>query len=201
MQHSLFYELMELDGDVIPIKLDGISKELLAYGGRVGFVTIGLKPSWVENNEELEQLKEELNNKLEGMNRSSISNTNRFYQTVTQKMFEENGFETIVQKRKKNRKLLKDRYELINKKLKEAESDQFTVDPNSGGFFLFINLDPDKVKATEFADHLLKQYKVGVIPIEKPDININGIRIAYCSIDINEISEMIERIIQAFNDF
>jgi aspartate/methionine/tyrosine aminotransferase len=167
----------------------------------VGFVTLGLKPAWVENDQELEKLKEELNNKLEGMNRSNISNTNRFYQEVTQKMFEEEGFETIVQKREKSRLLLKDRYELINNKLKEVEGEQFTVDPNSGGFFLFINLDPDKVKATKFADHLLKKYKVGVIPIEKPEININGIRIAYCSIDIDEIPEMVERIKKAFNDF
>lgn len=201
MEHSLFYELMELDENIIPIKLDGISKELLAYGGRVGFVTIGLKPSWVESDGELEQLKEELNNKLEGMNRSSISNTNHFYQAVTLKMFEETGFDKIVQKREKNRKLLKDRYELINKELKKVESDQFSVDPNSGGFFLFINLDPEKINATDFADHLLREYKVGVIPIEKPEININGIRIAYCSIDIEKIPEMIQRIIQAFNDY
>ncbi|TFG00179.1 MAG: aminotransferase class I/II-fold pyridoxal phosphate-dependent enzyme [Promethearchaeota archaeon] len=201
IDHSIFYELMELDENIIPIKLDGISKELLAYGGRIGFVTIGLKPSWIQNEEELKQLKQEINNKLEGLNRSSISNTNHFYQAVTLKMFEEIGFEMIVQKREKNRNLLKNRYELINKELKKIENTEFSIDPNSGGFFLFVNLDYDKIKATEFADHLLKKYKVGVIPIEKPEININGIRIAYCSIDINDISEMVDRIHKAFNDF
>ncbi len=201
MEHSLFYELMELEEDVIPIKLDGISKELLAYGGRVGFITIGLKPSWVKTDDELRQLKQEINNKLEGMNRSSISNTNHFYQAVTLKMFQEVGFDRIVQKREKNRALLKERYEKINNELKAIENEHISVDPNSGGFFLFINLDSQKVKATEFADYLLKEHKVGVIPIQKPDININGIRIAYCSIDIGKITEMIERIKKAFNDF
>lgn len=201
IEHSIFYELMELEEDVIPVKLDGISKELLAYGGRVGFITIGLKSTWIENEEQLTQLKAELDNKLEGMNRSSISNTNHFYQAVALKMFEENGFEEIVQAREKVRKLLESRYVLINKELNTITDNSISIDPNSGGFFLFINIDPKKVDATQFADHLLKKYKVGVIPIQKPDLNINGIRIAYCSIDISKIPKMIELIRQAFNDF
>jgi aspartate/methionine/tyrosine aminotransferase len=200
MDHSIFYELMELEENVIPIKLDGISKELLAYGGRVGFITMGLKPSWIVD-EELEQLKAEINNKLEGMNRSSISNTNHFYQAVVLKMFQKTGFDEIVQKREQNRLLLEKRYELINNELKNIDVDFISVDPNSGGFFLFINLDPEKMKATEFADYLLKNYKVGVIPIEKPEENINGIRIAYCSVDISKITEMVELIKQALDDF
>ena len=36
---SIFYNLHQLDENVIPIKLDGITKELLIYGGRIGFVT------------------------------------------------------------------------------------------------------------------------------------------------------------------
>ena len=76
-----------------------------------------------------------------------------------------------------------------------------SIDPNSGGFFVFLNLNANKIKATEFADRLLKQYKVGIIPIEKLDENINGIRIAYCSIDLSEIPELIKRINSALNDF
>ncbi len=201
LDKSIFYDLLELDEDVIPIKLDGISKELLAYGGRVGFVTIGLKPNWVENDEQLEILKKEINNKLEGINRSTISNTNHFYQAVTQKMFIDKGVNKIIQKREKIKLLLQKRYELINSELAKIESSDFSVDPNSGGFFLFVNLNPNKIKAPEFANHLLKKYKVGVIPIEKRDDNINGIRIAYCSIDLEKIPEFINRINLALKDF
>ena len=198
---SIFYDLLELEGDLIPIKLDGISKELLAYGGRVGFVTIGLKRNWVDSDEEFETLKAELNNKLEGMNRSTISNTNHFYQAATQKMFSEKGMERIIEAREKVRLLLKERYELINSELSKITSPDISVDPNAGGFFLFVNINPDKIKASEFADHLLKKYKIGVIPIEKLQANINGIRIAYCSIDITKISEFIQRIKTALDDF
>ena len=201
LDKSIFYDLLELEGDLIPVKLDGISKELLAYGGRVGFVTIGLKRSWVDSDEEFETLKAELNNKLEGMIRSTISNTNHFYQAVTQKMFSEKGMERILEAREKVRQLLKKRYELMNSELSKINSPDISVDPNAGGFFLFVNINPDKIKASEFADHLLRKYKVGVIPIEKLDDNINGVRIAYCSIDIAKITEFVNRINLALQDF
>ena len=198
---SIFYNLLEIGGDLIPIKLDGISKELLAYGGRVGFVTYGLKRDWVDSDEEFEGLKAELNNKLEGLNRSSISNTNHFYQAVTQKMFTDKGMERIITAREKVRQLLKKRYELINAELSKIDSPDISIDPNAGGFFLFVNINPEKIKASDFADHLLKKYKVGIIPIEKLDSNINGIRIAYCSIDFEKIPELIKRIKSALKDF
>jgi len=200
-QRSIFYEILELEEDIIPVKLDGISKELLAYGGRVGFATYGLKRRWVDSEEEFETLKAELNNKLEGLNRSTISNTNHFYQAVTQKMFSEKGMDKIIDAREKVRQMLKKRYDLINAKLLEIDSPEISIDPNAGGFFLFLNLNPEKMRATVFADHLLKQYKVGVIPIEKLDKNINGIRIAYCSIDLEKIPELVNRIKSALDDF
>lgn len=201
IKKSIFYDLVELEEDVIPIKLDGISKELLAYGGRIGFVTIGLKPKWASSEGDLDTLKAEINNKLEGINRSTISNANHFYQAVTQKMFEEVGMDNILKEREKIRVLLQSRYEKINKELENLQNPDISIDPNAGGFFLFVNLNPNKMKASEFADHLLKKYKVGVIPIEKPQNNINGIRIAYCSIDLEKIPEIVSRISSALNDF
>lgn len=201
LNNSIFYGLHQLEEDIIPIKLDGITKELLLYGGRIGFVTIGLKPNWVTNNDELEILKNEINNKLEGINRSTVSNCNHFYQAITQKIFKENSMEQILETRNKVKDLLNERYKKINSELAEINNPNISVDPNAGGFFLFVNLNPDKIKATDFADHLLKKYKVGVIPIEKLDKDINGIRIAYCSIDLGKIPEFIKRIQLALEDF
>ncbi|MHA2131468.1 MAG: aminotransferase class I/II-fold pyridoxal phosphate-dependent enzyme, partial [Promethearchaeota archaeon] len=183
------------------IKLDGITKELLMYGGRIGFITYGLKPNWVKNEEELEAIKVELNNKLEGFNRATISNCNHFYQELALKLFKDKGVDRIISSREKVKELLKARYERINTELAKINNPDISIDPNSGGFFLFLNLNPKKMKATEFGDHLLRKYKVGVIPIEKLHENVNGIRIAYCSIDLNEIPELIKRINLALNDF
>ncbi|MFX1256744.1 MAG: aminotransferase class I/II-fold pyridoxal phosphate-dependent enzyme [Promethearchaeota archaeon] len=199
LNKSIFYDLLKLNEDIIPIKLDGITKELLMYGGRIGFITIGLKPNWIQNEEELEFLKKEVENKLEGMNRSTLSNCNHFYQALTQKIFVEMGMDKIIETRNKVKNLLKVRYEKLNSELNKIDNNNMTIDPNSGGFFLFLNLN--KIEATKFADHLLKKYKVGVIPIEKPKDNVNGIRIAYCSIDLVKIPEFVNRINLALNDF
>ena len=198
---SIFYTLHELKEDIIPIKLDGITKEMLLYGGRIGFITIGLKPQWVNNKEDLLALKSELNNKLSGLVRTTISNSNHFYQSLTIKLFEDVGMDGLIKKRDKIKKLLKDRYEKINEEFRKIDNSNISVDPNAGGFFLFVNLNPEKISANKFADHLLKKYKIGVIPFEKHNDRINGIRIAYCSIDLTKIPEFVSRINLALKDF
>lgn len=200
LERSLFYKVQQLPEDIIPIKLDGITKELLFYGGRIGFVTIGLKVNWVRNDEELDKLKSQINNKLEGINRSTISNANHFYQKVAINMFQDFGMEQIIRSRDNVKALLKKRFEIINQELNKLKSQDISIDPNSGGFFLFMNLNREKIKARNFADHLLKNYKVGVIPIENRNENINGIRIAYCSIHKDQIPEFINRIRKALKD-
>ena len=109
--------------------------------------------------------------------------------------------EGLIQKRDKVKNLLKERFEMLNEELRKINNPNISVDPNAGGFFLFVNLNPDKISATQFADHLLRKFKVGVIPIEKKQNNINGIRIAYCSIDSTKISEFVNRISLALADF
>jgi len=201
INRSIFYALHEIEEDIIPIKLDGITKEMLLYGGRIGFITIGLKPHWVSTDEELMALKSELNNKLSGLVRTTISNSNHFYQTLVIKLFKDVGMEGLIQKRNKIKNLLKDRYEKINEELRKIDNSNISVDPNAGGFFVFVNLNPNKLSANQFADHLLSNYKVGVIPIEKHNNNVNGIRIAYCSIDLTKIPEFVKRFNLALNDY
>lgn len=201
INRSLFYDLQELDGDIIPIKLDGATKELLLYGARIGFITIGLKPKWTKNDNELGILKKEIDNKLSGLIRSTISNSNHFYQALMIKLFNTKGIEEILEMREPVHNLLKERYVEINSELEKIDNPNISIDPNSGGFFTFINLNPNHVKASEFAELLLTKYKVGVIPIEKPDENVNGIRIAYCSVDIAQIPEIVRRIKLALADF
>jgi len=200
-QRSLFYDLQQLDEDIIPIKLDGITKELLMYGGRVGFATIGLKEKWFENDQELLQLKSEIDNKMSAINRSTISNCNHYYQTIAMKLLEDNNISYIIKKRNKVVQVLQKRYEVINALLDDLNDPSVSVDPNAGAFFVFLNLDPILIPANTFADHLLKEYKVGVIPMQNLNENINGIRIAYSSIDVDAIPEFIKRIKLALKDF
>jgi len=201
INRSIFYDLQDLEEDIIPIKLDGATKELLLYGARIGFITIGLKPTWTKNDKELETLKNEIDNKLSGLIRSTISNCNHFYQAVMISLFNTKGIEEILKMREPIQRLLKERYIKLNSELKKIKNPNISVDPNSGGFFTFINLNPNHMKASEFAELLLTKYKVGVIPIETPSENVNGVRIAYCSIDLTQIPETVKRIKSALADF
>ena len=198
---SIFYNLQQLEEDIIPIKLDGVTKELLIYGARIGFLTIGLKPSWTSTQQELIQLNQEIDNIISGFNRATISNSNHFYQSLIVKLFNEQGRDKILEMRTRVYNILRDRYKVINQELAKIDNPNISIDPNSGGFFVFINLNPNKIKANEFADFLLKSYKVGVIPIEKPQEHVNGIRIAYCSIDLKNIPEFIKRFDHALKEF
>ncbi|MHA1821454.1 MAG: aminotransferase class I/II-fold pyridoxal phosphate-dependent enzyme [Promethearchaeota archaeon] len=207
---SLFYELVNTEENIIPIKLDGSSKEMLLYGARIAALTLGLNDAWYSpgDNKEKEQLLNEFNNKCEGIVRSTISNSNRYCQTLLIKMFQE-GINKIVESRKSVLNILKDRYNLLNKLLMELQekpelkdgqgNSLFDIDPNAGGFFLLININP-KIDATKLNEHLLEKYKVGFIPIVKKERGINSLRIAYCSVVKEKIPTLVERLGNALDD-
>ncbi|MBD3186418.1 aminotransferase class I/II-fold pyridoxal phosphate-dependent enzyme [Candidatus Bathyarchaeota archaeon] len=190
---GLFPYLVERCKDnphLIPVKLDGASKELLFYGGRVGFMTFAVSPA---SKGVLEEIKKELDNKLSGMVRSTISNASRVSQELVLqllsnkvKSFKERGDVINV---------LKERWTVFMEQCKqiEATSKGIYFDPFQGGFFAFLNL-PSSFPAKEIATKLIDDHALGVIPIEKPDIGVNGIRIAYCSMLKSEISSAIDAI-------
>jgi len=195
---SPFYELVGVDENLIPIKLDGASKEMLMYGGRVGAFTLGLNEKWFTPDTKAKFL-EEFENKVEALIRATVSNSNRSAQTILIKMFEQ-GIQKVMESRQKVIAVVRKRYDLINKLLKEAKLKGVTIDPNAGGFFLFMNLDK-KINGVDFNEHLLKKYKMCFIPIVKEKEGINGIRIAYCSVPEPLIPKLVENLKLAMTDF
>ncbi|MFX0101040.1 MAG: aminotransferase class I/II-fold pyridoxal phosphate-dependent enzyme [Candidatus Hodarchaeota archaeon] len=187
-KRSLFTFLVDKSPYLIPIKLDGASKELLFYGGRVGFITIGLSSEW---DADLEKLAKELDNKISGGIRSTISNSSHISQRLVLKMMDER--DDSMKNREKVIKILEERWKVFNE-LSAALNDPekgIVFDPFQGGFFAFLNL-PESLPASDFAKKLIDEQKLGVIPIQKP--GVNGIRIAYCSMLKNEIKEALEKI-------
>jgi len=193
---SIFYELIDLHPNLIPIKLDGASKEILMYGGRTGAITLGIHSSWLSNSEK-ELFLKEWDNKMQGMIRSTISNSNHFYQEVLIEILKA-GFEKMEESRNKIYEILKKRYFASINAFDKYKTDGITIDPAGGGFFVFINID--KIPANEFADHLLKKYKVGTFPVVSEKEDINGIRVAFCSIPLEKIEETFKRINLTLSD-
>ncbi len=193
---SVFYELTNLHELIIPIKIDGATKEMLMYGGRMGAFTLGLHDNWFETARK-DEFCVEFQNKVKGTIRSTISNSNTYAQNLVLNMLQQ-GFGTVMESRKKVVDIIKERFDLINRLLSESMKGA-RMDPNGGAFFILLNIDK-KVKASDFNIHLLKNYKSGFIPLEDEKNGVNALRIAFSSIPVSKIPRAVENIKATLND-
>lgn len=202
VRNSMFGDLVDFHEAVIPIKLDGLSKEFLAYGTRIGAVTIGLHHAWAPASQ-LEALHAEWENKYSGLIRASISNSNHAFQEIAANLLANHDAE-IKQQRETVRLILARRCKALNERLAAHEGlfheKGLSVDPNAGGFFLFLNL-PENLPAPEVATRLLERFKVGTIPIRIPDLGVNGLRVAYASVPEDDIPHVVDRIVECVQSF
>lgn len=188
------------------VKLDGISKRLLAYGSRIGFFTVFLPPKNKDSfsEEESKGISEEVTNKIGACIRGDVSNANRLAQAMTEALLTEGKYETELET---TISLLRERYEIMRVEISEQEKkygrDKIRLDPFNSGFFCFFNLHPS-IDAARFAEYLISEKKIGVVPaIQKRDDKIlwNGIRVAFCSVPKGKIPVLIQRIYEAASSF
>lgn len=192
---SLFYQF-EPRTNFLPVKLDGVSKELLWYGARVGAITLALPDEWSQKHDRAE-IEIELENKFRGIMRNTVSNCSMPAQSAATKALA--NLDEVMEQRQKVIDELKARYDAMQAELAKLKSDILKPDPFQGGFFCFINLDPAAgLKADDVCDHLLKEYGVGTVPLVSGDIN--GIRIAFCSAEKEDIPELVQSLEKAVND-
>ncbi|MFP4057752.1 MAG: aminotransferase class I/II-fold pyridoxal phosphate-dependent enzyme [Candidatus Brocadiia bacterium] len=191
LARSLFAELCDAHRRILPIKLDGASKELLFYGGRVGALSFGL-PSAPEVDRQA--LQAELDNKVAAVVRSTVSNGPRPVQAAVLKALGEMG--EVLDQRRRVIDVLGRRARLLARKLAEAAPPQLKPLPFNAGFFCFCDLEG--LSATALADHLMTRYRTGVVPTESG--KVNGIRIAFCSVPEAQIPELVANLGQAVAD-
>lgn len=192
---SLFY-FCEPRDNFLPVKLDGVSKEMLWYGARIGAITLNVPPSWLEAASRDDVVKE-VENKFRGVVRNTVSNSSRVAQSAALKALQD--LDTILTDRRKTVNVLTQRYAVMKTEIANVPADAVSVDPFQGGFFCFVNLLPATgLKASAVCDHLLTKYQVGLVPIESGDIN--GIRIAFCSVEAEDIPRLCESLGKAIED-
>ncbi len=193
--YSLFYKL-EPRPNLLPIKMDGISKELLWYGARIGAISIACPDEWFESVDR-NDLVAEIENKFRGVNRNTVSNCSMPAQSAALKALQ--NIDQVLKERKKTVDLLGERYHLIKEELAKLKTDLLIPDPFQGGFFCFLNIAPKAgLKASDISDHLLKTYQVGTVPVEIG--SINGIRLAFCGVESADIPEMCQSLEKATLD-
>jgi aspartate/methionine/tyrosine aminotransferase len=107
--------------------------------------------------------------------------------------------EHLLIERRQTFELLKQRYHTLKEEFTKMDSDLVTVEPFQGGFFCFVSLRPESgLRATALANYLLDEHGVGTVPFEGNDIN--GLRIAFCSVDRKDLPELCRRLAQAVNE-
>lgn len=180
-KESIFAKLAGLHENILPVKIDGPTKEDYVWGFRVGFITYCIKDATKELNEAME-------GKTAGAVRGNISNASNLsqslllnaYKSPDYKHEKENKFQILFNRYKKVREALND------EKYKEC----FEPLPFNSGYFMCVKLRPG-LDGEKIRRILIEKYSTGIININ------NIIRIAFSSVAANDIKTLFDNIYMA----
>jgi aspartate/methionine/tyrosine aminotransferase len=186
LTESLFGELANLHPNLLPIKLDGATKELFVWGLRCGFVTFGLGSS--ENDKAVLEV---LDAKARASIRSAISNSPMISQSLVEKAL---GTPSIAEERKEKLGVLRERAEAVHKVANESRfSSSWDVYPFNSGYFMLIKVKG--VDASRLRLHLLDNHATGLICTSPTDL-----RVAFSCLDVTQVTPLFETIHTAIQE-
>ncbi|MFB5195422.1 aminotransferase class I/II-fold pyridoxal phosphate-dependent enzyme [Neobacillus sp. KR4-4] len=182
VKESLFGSLTELHPKILPIKVDGPTKETYVWGLRVGFITFA---------SESPEILEILEQKTRGLIRGTISSSSHLSQTIVLNSLQSIEFD--IEKHEK--------FEVMKRraiKVKEIVSQEIYKKvwgfyPFNSGYFMclkLLNVDAEKLRL-----HLLDEYGVGTIAINATDL-----RIAFSCVEEEDIEELFKLIYSGINE-
>jgi aspartate/methionine/tyrosine aminotransferase len=179
IKESIFARLIGLHPRVLPIKIDGATKEEYAWGFRVGFLTYG-----VEDKDVLEALEK----KTMGAIRSAISSCAHLSQTLILQAISDPEFEA---QRMEKYEIMKARANRVKEILDTGKyADAFDYYPFNSGYFMCLRLK--NVDAETLRLHLLEQHGVGTISLGKTDL-----RVAFSCVEVEHLDELFALIYKA----
>ncbi|WPP42382.1 aminotransferase class I/II-fold pyridoxal phosphate-dependent enzyme [Paenibacillus hunanensis] len=159
MHESLFGELAGLHPRILPIKVDGATKEEYVWGFRVGFITYG-----ADSNTALNVLEQ----KTLGIIRSTISSGAHPSQTFVLNALQSPEFD--AQKAEKFQ-IMKGRANKVKDLLDSGKyGDVWEYYPFNSGYFMCLKLND--VSAEAVRQHLLNEYEVGTIALGEHDLRV-----------------------------
>ncbi len=188
LQHSIFAEIAGKRG-VLAVKLDGISKEFLWYGGRVGCITFAVPETMVPRKD---LVTGELEEKLSAVIRSSISNCNHPVQEIVADGIRDK-LGALLAERARVIDVLAKRWEVYNREMEKADLAVLKPLASNSGFFALVDLV--SAKAEEVAEILMTTHRVGVVPIAAS--GRQSLRIAFCSVPQENIPKMVDAVFAA----
>jgi aspartate/methionine/tyrosine aminotransferase len=186
LKESLFGRLVNLHPRILAIKLDGATKEEFAWGFRTGFITYGCGGEG-----DSAAVLNALEKKTLGIIRGTISNCPHPSQTFVIESLRSPRF---YQEKQEKFECLK-RRALRTKQLLETGqfADAWEFYPFNSGYFMCLKLKT--VDAETLRQHLLENYGVGTISINRTDL-----RIAFSCIEEEDLAELFNLIYRAVLD-
>ncbi|MCB1036909.1 MAG: aminotransferase class I/II-fold pyridoxal phosphate-dependent enzyme, partial [Acidobacteria bacterium] len=173
---SMFWDLIGLHENLVPIKVDGATKEFSLFGGRVGFLTFPFAPE--------SGAAEALNSKIGGFIRSTVGSPVALSQTVLLQGLRQEGIAYEVEA---IRQRLARRYQVLKGLTADLDRDLLDPQPFNSGCFTLLELGPGVgVNAETVRRHLLEHHSTGLISVGE-----RYIRIAHCSVAADMLEELV----------
>ena len=180
MQESLFGLLVGCHPNVVPVKIDGATKEEYAWGLRVAFLSFGLG----------EAAMQPLEQKFSGLIRANTSGASQVSQTLILEAMKAPGH---TEQKRHNYETLKARAV----KTKEIALDAryaklWEVYPSRAGYFICLNLK--SANAEVVRQQLLEEHGIGTIALNETEL-----RVAYSCLaesDIEVVFKTIAKVIE-----
>ena len=180
MQESIFSMFVGCHPNVIPVKIDGATKEEYAWGLRVGFLTFAFP----------DEVMHAIEAKLSGLIRAETSGAAQISQTL---ILEAMKAPDYTEQKQRNYELLKARALKVKQVTAEAQyANLWEVYPNHAGYFICLCLksgNAEKVRQT-----LLNKHGIGTIALSETEL-----RVAYSCLeeaDIEDVFNIIAQVIQ-----
>ncbi|MEH6942730.1 aminotransferase class I/II-fold pyridoxal phosphate-dependent enzyme [Bacillus sp. JJ722] len=182
VKESLFGRFAGLHPKIIPIKVDGATKENYVWGLRVGFLTFA---------SEHDEILEALDQKTSGLIRGTISSSSHLSQTIILHSLQSKAYE----QEKQEKYVIMKRRAMKVKEIVDSEryKDVWTYYPFNSGYFMCLKLF--HVDAEMLRLHLLDKYGIGTIAINRTDL-----RIAFSCVEEEKLEELFEWIYKGVQD-
>jgi aspartate/methionine/tyrosine aminotransferase len=178
-RESLFWDLAGAHPNLTAVKVDGATKELSFFGGRVGFLTFAAEPD--------SEVARELENRVKRLVRTGVGSPPAATQVIVLQALRNPEVEREVEA---VRLLLAGRYRALKKALAGVDPDLLTVLPFNSGCFALVEI-PERlgIDSETARRHLLARHDTGLVSIAP-----RYLRIAHCSVDEGALPELARRL-------
>ena len=176
---SIFWELAGVHEQLIPIKIDGATKEFSFFGGRVGFLTFGVELSPAAT--------AALEAKVMSLVRSTVGSPVAISQVMLLKALRSGKAREEIDSIYRRAET---RFRAVKPALAALDRSLLRPLPFNSGFFALMEIPEELgVKAEDARQYLLAHHSTGVVSIGE-----RHLRLAICSVAKKDLVELVARL-------